>query len=281
LQQRLFFTGYYAATFVMLGDLGSLFLNIDRDGRVFLCRTKPLNGPTVSRRSAVDRTALTVIRHRCFHRDLLTFAYLLYVAPVMRLLLILTCFALVASAAEPDVAAIRGDLHSAIKSRKTNDEAFAGKLEAWYAAFGQRIQIDGSREHTVYVFGLTLATVPEEDLSNTLRQMPGATDRTGILAYYLTRNNLTTLPFDRAQWLQKPVMGRTRYRMFKSFLAQHPPIGRSQDEIEAILGPADSSSADGFTYELGPDLSAFGIDRLWVEFTLKDGKVTEHRYHSD
>ena len=108
-----------------------------------------------------------------------------------------------------------------------------------------------------------------------------ATDRAGILAHYLERDNLTALPFDRNQWFKKPVTGRTRYRMFKTFLAQHPSTGRSKAEIEEVLGPPDSSNPDGFTYDLGPDLSAFGIDSLWVKFTLKDGKVTEHQFHSD
>ncbi|HYH46966.1 MAG TPA: hypothetical protein VEG34_14885 [Thermoanaerobaculia bacterium] len=200
----------------------------------------------------------------------------------MRVLVIIACLALLpAAAAEPDVEAIRTELHAAIKDRKTDDESFSRRLEAWYSAFGQTIRIDHPREHTIYSFGLLFATAPDADLPELLRQIPGATDRTGILAYYLKRDNLTTLPFDRQQWLQKPVSGRPRYRMFKSFLAQHPPIGRSKPEIEALLGPADFAHPEAFSYELGPDLSAVGIDTLRVTFSLKDGKVTEHRFYSD
>lgn len=195
--------------------------------------------------------------------------------------IILVCLAGTAIAAEPDIPSIRAELHAAIKDRKTDDESFSRKLEAWYAEFGQTIRIDHTREHTIYTFGLAFATAPDADLPGLLRQMPGATDRAGILAHYLERDNLTALPFDRNQWFKKPVTGRTRYRMFKTFLAQHPPTGRSKAEIEEVLGPPDSSNPDGFTYDLGPDLSAFGIDSLWVKFTLKDGKVTEHQFHSD
>jgi len=199
----------------------------------------------------------------------------------MRLLVILACLALAVSAAEPDVAAIRTELHAAIKDRKTDDAAFSRRLETWYATFGRTIRIDHPREHTIYIFGLAFATAPDPDLPKLLQQTPGVTDRPGILNFHLERGDLTTMPFDQKQWLQKPVSGHLRYRLFKSLLAEHPPIGRSKAEIEAILGPPDFSYPDSFAYELGSDLSAFGIDSLRVTFTLKDSKVTEHRFYSE
>jgi hypothetical protein len=182
---------------------------------------------------------------------------------------------------EADVAAIRTELNSAIKRRDIRDQVFSRKLEKWYLALGQTIKIDDPREHTSYIFGLSIATAPDAEIPGLLRQMPGITDRAGILAHYLKTANLTALPFEKTQWLQTPTTGRTRYRMFKTFLTEHQPIGRSESEIQAILGPATSQGPGGFGYYLGEDLSAFSIDSLWVGFSVKDGKVTEFRFHED
>ena len=196
----------------------------------------------------------------------------------MRVLVILASLILAVSAAEPDAAAIRTELHAAIKDRKTDDAAFSRRLEAWYAAFGRAIRIDHPREHTLYIFGLAFATAPDSELPKLFEQMPGVTDRAGIIAHCLASDDLTTIPFEGRLWLQKPVIGHLRYRLFKSFLVQHPPLSRSKPEIEAILGPPDSSYQDTFRYDLGADLSAFGIDNFFVDFTLKDGKVAEYRF---
>ena len=92
------------------------------------------------------------------------------------LILILTCLALSVLVAEPDVTAIRSELHAAIKDRKTDDDSFSRRLEAWYAGFGQTITIDHPREHTIYIFALVVATAPDSDLSKLFQQMPGVSD---------------------------------------------------------------------------------------------------------
>ena len=200
----------------------------------------------------------------------------------MRVLLILASLILSVAAAELDVTAIRTEFRAALKKRETDDESFSRKLEGWYAAFGQTIKVDHPREHTVYIYALLDATAPDSDLPKLLQQMPGVSDRRGILAHRLKDANLTTIPFDKELWLRKPVWGHhLRYRLLKGFLSQHPPIGRTRADIATILGSPDSTFRDGFTYSLGSELSPSPADMLWVEFTLKDGKVSECRIWHD
>jgi hypothetical protein len=67
--------------------------------------------------------------------------------------------------------------------------------------------------------------------------------------------------------------------MFKSFLANHPPVGRTKADIEAILGPSDAKYSDRFSYFLGVSLG-MGMEAMLVDFMLKDGTVTEYRFRS-
>ena len=200
----------------------------------------------------------------------------------MRALLILASLTLAVAAAKPDVTAIRTEFHAAMKKRETDDESFSRLLEGWYAAFGQTIKVDHPREHTVYIYALLDATAPDSDLSKLLQQMPGISNREGILAHRLKTDNLAAIPFDKKLWSQKPIWGHhLHYRLLKGFLSQHPPIGRTTGEIEAILGPPSSTFRDGFLYSLGSELSPAPADPLWVEFILKDGKVSEYRICHD
>ena len=196
----------------------------------------------------------------------------------MRFLLILASLILSVAAAEPNVTAIRTEFHAALKKLENLDASFSRKLEGWYAAFGQTIKVDHPREHTIYIYALLDATAPESDLPKLLQQMPGVSDRRGILAHRLKNDSLAAIPFDKDLWLQKPVWGHhMHYRLLKGFLAQHPPIGRTRADIEAILGPPSSVFRGDFLYSLGTELKPDPVDLLSVEFILKDGRIREYR----
>lgn len=177
-----------------------------------------------------------------------------------------------------DIPAIHAALTNAVNETMTK-EAFSRKIENWYAAFGHTIKIDdkidkGESGH--YFTALYAATSPDFSKFNLFQ--PEAETPEDYLSIFLKGNDLTTLPFDSKLWInwkQKPIPINLRYRMFKDFLSAHTPVGQTKAEIKAMLGPSDVERWDSCSYCLG-----FGtnIDRLFVDFTFKDDKVSAYRF---
>ena len=188
----------------------------------------------------------------------------------MRRLLIIALLGSAISGGGQDIPAIRAALTA---KEDLSYEARSRQLEKWYASFGHTIKIDHVREENGhYALGLLIATSP--DLA---RLNPEAGTPKAWLKHFLKENNLTTIPFDFRRWNQEVNSAHLRYRMFKSFLADHPPIGRTKAEIEAILGPGSSRVPNRFNYSLGVSLG-MGMEGLFIDFILRDGKVSDYRF---
>ena len=194
----------------------------------------------------------------------------------MHRFLIIALLAASVAGAAPDIPAIRAVLNTAEKEG-LRDEALSRQLEKWYASFGHTIKIDNPRENGHYMMALMIATSP--DFAEIVRLAPDAKTPEAYLTHFLKEDDLTTLPFDARRWTQKLPSAHLRYRMFKSFLADHPPIGRTKADIEAILGPSDAEYSDRFSYGLGASLG-MGMEALFVDFMLKDSKVLEYRFRT-
>lgn len=195
-------------------------------------------------------------------------------AGVVALIIALYVRAVVAG---PDIAAIRTALTSEATGRLSTD-VLSRKIETWYASFGHTIRIADVRrneENGHYMMALMIATTP--DFARNVRGFPGVKTPEEFLTYFLKENDLTTVPFDSRRWTQELNSAHLRYRMFKSFLADHPPIGRTKSDIEAILGPGDSRVPNHFNYSLGVSLG-MGMEALFVDFILKDGTVSEYHF---
>lgn len=179
--------------------------------------------------------------------------------------------------AGPDIAAIYTAL-TAGETRDFSEGALSRKIEKWYASFGHTIRIDDIRrneENGHYMMALMITTSP--DLAENRRSFPGVKTPEDFLAYFLKENDLTALPFDSSQWNKALNSSHLRYRIFKSFLADHPPIGRTKAEIEALLGPGGFRVPNRFDYSLGVSLG-MGMEALFVDFVLKDGIVSEYHF---
>lgn len=173
-----------------------------------------------------------------------------------------------------DVVAIRNAVSNAEKGQ-VRDVALSAQLEDWYEAFGHTIKIDNPKENGHYMMAISIATSP--DFDKIVRGDPEAKTPEVFLSNFLKENDLTTLPFDSQRWNQKLPSAHLRYRMFKGFLANHPPAGKTQANIEAILGPSDAEYSDRFSYGLGVSFG-MGMEAMLVDFVLKDGKVIEYRF---
>jgi hypothetical protein len=100
--------------------------------------------------------------------------------------------------------------------------------------------------------------------------------------------DVDTIDFESAKWLAASVPDGTynsvRLRMADSFLADERPIGKSRDQIVALLGePNDTPyfSEYDMVYYLGPERGPMGIDSEWLVLKLKDGAVTEAQLVTD
>lgn len=75
-----------------------------------------------------------------------------------------------------------------------------------------------------------------------------------------------------------------RLRMADSFLADQQPVGKSRDQVVALLGEPDDTPyfrSYDMVYYLGPERHPFGVDSEWLVLKLTDGKVTEARLVTD
>ncbi len=106
-----------------------------------------------------------------------------------------------------------------------------------------------------------------------------------LLAQMLSGPRL--LDFDPAKWqaASKPdgTYKSVRLRMADSFLAGRQPIGKSREQIVALLGEPDDTSyfrTYDMVYYLGPE-RGLGVDSEWLVLKLTEGRVTEARLVTD
>jgi hypothetical protein len=96
------------------------------------------------------------------------------------------------------------------------------------------------------------------------------------------------LPFDKATWDSGGDEWRQylRQRMADRLLQSRELIGKTEAEVTAMLGPADTSGYFrpewSIVYWLGPERGFFGIDSEWLVLRLgADGRVTEQAITRD
>lgn len=109
---------------------------------------------------------------------------------------------------------------------------------------------------------------------------------------YFTRvQGLPRLSFDPTVWKATSSAaslpgGATRQRMVDDLLRDHPMIGLTRAEVEALIGAADVTPyfrGYDMVYHLGPERgSLFAIDSEWLVIKLDAaGKVSEARLATD
>lgn len=94
--------------------------------------------------------------------------------------------------------------------------------------------------------------------------------------------------FDQIIWClgETPVMaqGAPRLKMADGLVASQKLLGRSEQEIDAMLGvPTRTEHFRNFdrVYWLGPERGWFRTDSEWLAIRFNDGKVTEARIVQD
>ncbi len=91
------------------------------------------------------------------------------------------------------------------------------------------------------------------------------------------RNYATQTTFDSVRW--KASLNKRdpiRQRMISSLNANHNLIGKTQDQIEQLLGKPPVTryfKEYDYVYWLGPEQSLFGIDSEWLCLKFENGKV--------
>lgn len=108
---------------------------------------------------------------------------------------------------------------------------------------------------------------------------------------YFTRvQGMPRLSFDSAVWKANPATlpkpaGATRQRMVDDLLWDHPLIGLSRAEVEALIGAADVTPyfrGYDMVYYLGPDRGFIAIDSEWLVIKFDGaGRVSEARLVTD
>lgn len=97
------------------------------------------------------------------------------------------------------------------------------------------------------------------------------------------------LEFEPSRWKAASKAERTRtsvrQRMAESFLAEQQPVGKTREQIVALLGEPDDTpyfrDRDNMVYYLGPEPGLFGIDSQWLVIRLRDGIASEAQLATD
>ena len=183
-----------------------------------------------------------------------------------------------------DWIALRAELLERATRGDERTDDFSRVLEAWYQKLDRPIVISHPRENGAYFMPLVVASAPEDkfpiiqqrfaadDLPNRRQVFERAVERFAA--------DLSPLPFDREAWAQAPANGRQRYRLLKSFLEQHPPVGVSPTELRQHLGAPDTESESHVAYRIGQGPQVTGIDPMLIVFVVEKGRITSFHFQA-
>ncbi len=183
-----------------------------------------------------------------------------------------------------DWVALRAELLDRVTRGEEKSDDFSRFLEAWYRQLGQPIVINHPRENGAYFMPLVLASAPADQFP-VIQQQFAADDlpnRHQVFQRAVVRfsADVSPLPFSREAWTQSSARGRDRYRLLKSFLQEHPPIGLSAAKIREHLGPPLFDSGSQLSYDLGEGPQMLGIDPMTVIFVLEADHVVSFHFQS-
>lgn len=106
---------------------------------------------------------------------------------------------------------------------------------------------------------------------------------TGLL-YMLYSFSLSRQSFDSSLWKNAEPPNSIRLEMADDLLANHPLIGLSQPQIDALLGIPPKTAyfpEYQYVYWLGPERGFIRIDSEWLTIKFVDGTVKEARIMRD
>ncbi|MGB7160814.1 MAG: hypothetical protein WBD40_22305 [Tepidisphaeraceae bacterium] len=109
-----------------------------------------------------------------------------------------------------------------------------------------------------------------------------------VISQMMSGPKVALLDFDSVKWQAASEPDAThnsvRLRMADSFLDGQQPIGKSREQIVALLGEPDDTpyfNEYDMVYYLGPERGPMGIDSEWLVLKLTRGSVTEARLATD
>jgi hypothetical protein len=109
-----------------------------------------------------------------------------------------------------------------------------------------------------------------------------------VIASAFAGEKVNLLDFEPVKWQSARKRDSSyqsvRLRMADSFLADQKPVGKSRDQIVALLGEPDDTpyfSNYDMVYYLGPERGFMGIDSEWLVLRLSNNTIIEARLTID
>jgi hypothetical protein len=109
-----------------------------------------------------------------------------------------------------------------------------------------------------------------------------------LISQIVSGPRIDLLDFDSTKWQAASNHDRShdsvRLRMADSFLSDRQPVGKTRDQLVALLGEPDDTEYFrnyDMVYYLGPERGPFGIDSEWLVIKLTDGVAAEARLVAD